>query len=88
MIIGFKALVVVKDCLVVEVLIAFKLEYLFPIGIGFVLFVICLNSPWSKPSSAPKFLILKSSDVVTIILGIISIFMNMYYTFFMCSYNP
>ena len=73
MIIGFKTLVVLKSCAVVEVLIAFKVEYLIPIGIGFVLFVIRLNSPWSEPSSAPKILILKSCDVVTIILGYISI---------------
>ena len=56
-----------------EVLITFKVEYLIPIGIGFVLFAICLNSSWSEPSSAPKILILKSCDVVTIILGAISI---------------
>ena len=28
-----------------EVLVAFKLEYLIPIGLGFVLFAIYLNSP-------------------------------------------
>ena len=63
----------IKGCVVVEVLIVFKVEYLIPIGIGFVLFAIYLNSPWAEPSSAPKILILKSCDVVTIIIGYISI---------------
>ena len=63
----------IKGCVVVEVLIAFKVEYLIPIGLGFVLFAIYLNSPWSESSSAPKILILKSCDVVTIIIGYISI---------------
>jgi hypothetical protein len=35
----------IKGCVVVEVLIVFKVEYLIPIGIGFVLFAIYLNYP-------------------------------------------
>ena len=37
--------IIIKGCAVVKVLIAFKVEYLIPICIGFALFAIYLNSP-------------------------------------------